>query len=246
MRRFVERNLLAVLAGSKSWGQIDPFTGRRHPPCFQPHPRRAAPPGRERSIHLDLEEHAGRLVAGITICAGIRGEERGRGRVNGWLDRLPLEQVRAFTDALAGFYKFCGVDLVREQVQGVAAAGGVVRRPGTRPGRGNGAGPRKGRGVRPPDAKGCLPPQPFDGLAPAQPAHPVGGQAGVCEKADPLGRLGGGVGARRWPARAISRRCCEASRCFPWIRRKSAGRAAAEVSAAPAVTGTRETPAPPR
>ena len=42
---------------------------------------------------------------------------------HGWLDRLPLEQVRAFTDALAGFYKAAGVDLVREQVETLLPTG---------------------------------------------------------------------------------------------------------------------------
>jgi hypothetical protein len=37
-------------------------------------------------------------------------------RQTGWLDRLSPEALRAFTAALAGFYKFAGVDLVREQV----------------------------------------------------------------------------------------------------------------------------------
>ena len=31
--------------------------------------------------------------------------------------------MRAFTDALAGFYKACGVDLVREQVRALLPAG---------------------------------------------------------------------------------------------------------------------------
>ena len=70
----------------------------------------------EQSVHLDLEEHAGRLVAGFTAT----GE---RQPSNGWLDRLPLEQLRAFTDALAGFYKACGVDVVREQVESALRPG---------------------------------------------------------------------------------------------------------------------------
>ena len=34
-----------------------------------------------------------------------------------------MEQVRTFTDALAGFYKAAGVDLVREQVETLLPAG---------------------------------------------------------------------------------------------------------------------------
>ena len=40
-----------------------------------------------------------------------------------WLDRLPSEQARVFRDALAGFYKACGVDVVREQVESALRPG---------------------------------------------------------------------------------------------------------------------------
>ncbi len=79
----------------------------------------------EASIHIDLEEHSGRLVAGISAFAEPEHPDpNGAAQpVHGWLDRLPLEQVRAFTDALAGFYKAAGVDLVREQVPTLLPAG---------------------------------------------------------------------------------------------------------------------------
>ncbi len=138
VRRFVERNLLAVLAGSKSWGGTPPAAGHVHlasnrirvelrrPLTPTPLPRGERGRGEgEESIHIDLEEHAGRLVAGITTFAEPENPNRnGSARPsNGWLDRLPLEQVRAFTDALAGFYKAAGVDLVREQVEALLPAG---------------------------------------------------------------------------------------------------------------------------
>jgi hypothetical protein len=121
----------------------------------------------EQSVHLDLEEHAGRLVAGFTpppVSAETNGERRPS---NGWLDRLPLEQVRAFTDALAGFYKACGVDMVREQVESAL-------RPGMRFMVGEQGlivetGPRFEAAARYDlDAEGLLVPQPLEGRTPAR------------------------------------------------------------------------------
>ena len=126
IRRFVVRNLLTVLAGSKMWETTPPLhVGAIHLASNRIRIELCRLGQGEQSVHLDLEEHAGRLVAGFTaptISAETNGE---RGPSNGWLDRLPLEQVRAFTDALAGFYKACGVDVVREQVESAL-------RPGTR------------------------------------------------------------------------------------------------------------------
>jgi len=166
VRRFVERNLLAVLAGSKSRDPITPLqVGVIHLASnrVRVELRRA-----DRSVYLDLEEHAGRVVAGITISpeyAARTGPGGARPR-HGWLDHLPPEQVRAFTDALAGFYKFCGVDLVREQVRTLLPPGswfavqgrGIVVETGPALETG---------GVYDLQSEGLIPPQPFDGLPPA-------------------------------------------------------------------------------
>src|SRR5262249_54337273 len=40
-----------------------------------------------------------------------------------WLARLTSEQAATFRDALAGFYKLAGVDVVREQVETLLPAG---------------------------------------------------------------------------------------------------------------------------
>jgi hypothetical protein len=106
LRQFVERNLLAILAGSKSWGngarlsvgEIKIGTNRiRLELC-----------GPGASVHVDFEEHAGWLVAGLT-CLDAEGTT--------WLTQLTAEQTLAFRDALAGFYKLAGVELVREQIE---------------------------------------------------------------------------------------------------------------------------------
>ena len=169
LRRFVERNLLAVLAGSKTWATRAPLqVGVIHLASNRIRVELRWPGRAEQSVHLDLEERAGRLVAGVTTALEYAeksgpGERRPR---NGWLDHLPVEQVRAFTDALAGFYKACGVDLVREQVQAllppeswfaVQGQGLVVE-----------TGPDLEKGaVYDLQLDGLLPPRPFDGLAPA-------------------------------------------------------------------------------
>jgi hypothetical protein len=51
---------------------------------------------------LDFEERSGWLVAGVAR--------------SGWLVQLRPEQLLVWRDALAGFYKYAGVDLVREQI----------------------------------------------------------------------------------------------------------------------------------
>ncbi len=55
------------------------------------------------ALRLSLEERCGWLLAGIDEP--------------GWLAQLPEEQVRTFNVALAGFYRFAGVDLVHEQLR---------------------------------------------------------------------------------------------------------------------------------
>ncbi|HVS39422.1 MAG TPA: hypothetical protein VMS17_27945, partial [Gemmataceae bacterium] len=136
VRRFVERNLAAVLAGSKSWEQTAPLhVGHIDLASNRIRMELRRPGQGDGAVCIDLEEHAGRLVAGITTFAelekpnsngplwhGLQTMPQPRAS-HSWLDRLPLEQVQAFTDALAGFYKAAGVDLVREQVETLLPAG---------------------------------------------------------------------------------------------------------------------------
>jgi hypothetical protein len=55
-----------------------------------------------RVVRLEIQHHHGRLTARV--------------RDAGWLGELTDGQLRAFKAALAGFYKRCDVDLVREQL----------------------------------------------------------------------------------------------------------------------------------
>ena len=57
----------------------------------------------EEPLWLTFEHHSGWLMAGISR--------------RGWLTRVNEDQARAFGLALAGLYKFAGIDLVREQLQ---------------------------------------------------------------------------------------------------------------------------------
>jgi hypothetical protein len=118
LHHFVERDLVAVLAHSKSWGadtrlhvgEIRAGTNRiRVELCC---------PGLAReSVYLDFEEHAGRLLAGMT------SNPPGQPARGTWLAGLRDDQARALADALAGFYHLAGVDLVREQLEALLPSG---------------------------------------------------------------------------------------------------------------------------
>jgi hypothetical protein len=112
LRQFIERNLLAILGGSKSWGDATPLTpGEIH---IGTNRIRLELRGPGASVHVDFEEHAGWLLAGLT-CLAEWPET--------WLARLTPEQALALRDALAGFYKLAGVDMVREQIESLLPAG---------------------------------------------------------------------------------------------------------------------------
>jgi hypothetical protein len=112
LRQFVERNLFAVLAGSKSWGGAMPLhVGELR---IGTNRIRLELRGLGASIHVDFEEHAGWLTGGLTCVSGWPET---------WLARLDREPMLAFRDALGGFYKLAGVDVVREQVEKVLPAG---------------------------------------------------------------------------------------------------------------------------
>ncbi|HVV83155.1 MAG TPA: hypothetical protein VHE35_08745, partial [Kofleriaceae bacterium] len=64
---------------------------------------------------IAFEEQSGWLVAGLPQV--------------GWLAALAPDQRRVFEIALAGFYKLCGVDVVREQIEAVLVRGGLAAPP---------------------------------------------------------------------------------------------------------------------
>ncbi len=105
LRQFVERNLFAILSGSKSWGDAIPLhVGEIH---IATNRIRIELVGPASSIHVDFEEHGGWLLAGLACSTACP---------QSWLSRLSPQQGMAFRDALGGFYKLAGVDAVCEQI----------------------------------------------------------------------------------------------------------------------------------
>ncbi len=106
LRQFVERNLFAVLTGSKSWGNaIALHIGEIHIATNRIRIELAGPAS---SIHVEFEEHGGWLLAGLTCSSACP---------QSWLSHLSPKQGMAFRDALAGFYKLAGIDVVRERIE---------------------------------------------------------------------------------------------------------------------------------
>jgi hypothetical protein len=159
LRQFVERGLLAVLAGSRNWGATPLSVASIQLACQRIRIELACPALAAEGVNVDLEEHGGYLVAGLAAPAFPRT----------WLARLTPRQVRVFKDALAGFYKLAGADLVREQVEAALPAGawydltdaGLVVGPGAGPGgevvydlgEGPDLRPHGGRATRPADLR---------------------------------------------------------------------------------------------
>src|SRR5262249_23092196 len=102
VHHFVERELLRLLAESRSWGGLrlelqevgwPPSGGRR---------RLACPDLSAETVAVTIAHRSGWLVA------GVHGP--------GWLPLLSGPQRAALATALAGLYKLAGVDLTREQI----------------------------------------------------------------------------------------------------------------------------------
>ena len=103
VRRFTDRELVAVLNQSPAWEKQRLSVGRVMLACNRIGIELLVNDFPDQPLELDIEEEAGWLVAGIPR--------------RGWLDRASSAQRDALARALAIFYKFAGVDLVREQVR---------------------------------------------------------------------------------------------------------------------------------
>ena len=110
VRRFVERDLLAVLGQSRSWGGLPAACGEILLGSNRVGVELRCPALDGPGLRVSFEERSGWLVAAVAEA--------------GWLGQLPAEPRRALRAALAGWYKFAGVDLVREQVE--ALLGGAT------------------------------------------------------------------------------------------------------------------------
>ncbi len=109
LRHFVERDLLAVLATSKTFAGAPPLEAGAVRVATNRIRLELRAPAAGDSLFLDFEDRAGRLLAGTAPPPAGKT----------WLAGLSAEQALAFRDALAGFYKLAGVALVREQVEAV-------------------------------------------------------------------------------------------------------------------------------
>jgi hypothetical protein len=103
IRRFAERDLLALVNGSKSW-----MAGPVHLAAVEAGSNRirlelACPALGPDPLELKFEELSGWLLAGASR--------------QGWLPRLSTGQASVLATALIGFYQQAGVDLVREQIE---------------------------------------------------------------------------------------------------------------------------------
>jgi hypothetical protein len=114
LRQFVQRNLFAILAGSKTWGDAMPLgVGEIY---IATNRIRIELQATAASVYVDFEEHGGWLLAGLTGSTACPQT---------WLPRLTPQQSLAFRDALGGFYKLAGVDAVREQMESQLPPGAV-------------------------------------------------------------------------------------------------------------------------
>jgi hypothetical protein len=103
VRRFTNRELCALLEGAAGWHGAQIATGEIHLATNRVTIELYSPDLGEDSLWLALDEQSGWLVAGV--------------RHRGWLDQLSNERRVTFENALAGFYKMAGVDLVREEIE---------------------------------------------------------------------------------------------------------------------------------
>jgi len=108
LRQFVERELLAFLAGSKRWAGIDIEVGEIQLATNRIRVDLECPTRGGQAIAIDLAYRQGSLIADITLGCG--------GAYATWLARLEPAQHAALSDALAGFYKRAGVERIGEAV----------------------------------------------------------------------------------------------------------------------------------
>ena len=102
VRRFTDRELLALLHESRTWADRSITTGEIQLGTNRILIELYCPELAEHSMWLAFEEQNGWLVASIPR--------------RGWSDSLSASRRQTLVSALAGFYKMAGVTLVREQI----------------------------------------------------------------------------------------------------------------------------------
>jgi hypothetical protein len=109
--RFVERDLIAVVQASKAWTvSATMVVGRVHPATNRIRFELCCPGIHPESAWVELSFCEGWLLGGITE--------------KGFLAHLEPGPRLAFEHALAGFYKWCGIDFLSERLETLAPEGG--------------------------------------------------------------------------------------------------------------------------
>ncbi len=131
IRQFLDREFITLLHESRGWGKLPLGLGEIHLGSNHVEAEILCPRIGKESARICFEQQAGWLIAGVTQAGWVRG--------------LRPEQHLTLTNALAGLYKLCGVDLVREQISAcfrtqqvdwtIGAEGLVVWPPRGAPGR---------------------------------------------------------------------------------------------------------------
>jgi hypothetical protein len=102
LRRFVDRDLLLLLAHTRGWQGHRIVTGHIKLATNRVLVELRCPDLSADSLWIDFSERSGWLLAAV--------------HRRGWLDSLHNTQRTTLDNALAGFYKMAGVDLVRDQL----------------------------------------------------------------------------------------------------------------------------------
>jgi hypothetical protein len=103
VRRFTERELVAVLAAAGQWGAMRLAVGEIRVSGNRILIELTSSDPAHESLWLAFTDRSGWLLASVDRP--------------GWLANLSHAQAQALANALAGFYKMAGVDLVREQIE---------------------------------------------------------------------------------------------------------------------------------
>ncbi|MBL8812410.1 MAG: hypothetical protein JNM43_19760 [Planctomycetaceae bacterium] len=103
IRNFVERELIRLLQLCPAWGSTGIECGRIHTASNSFVLDLVSPTLGEQPIRLLFQEQSGWVVASVAETGCLRFAS--------------ADQLRSFQNALEGFYRKCGIDMVREQME---------------------------------------------------------------------------------------------------------------------------------
>jgi hypothetical protein len=103
IRNFVERELIRLLQLCPAWGTTGIHCGHIHTASNSFLLELESPTLGEQPIRLLFQEQSGWVVASVAETGCLRFAS--------------ADQLRSFQNALEGFYRKCGIDMVREQME---------------------------------------------------------------------------------------------------------------------------------